>query len=118
MAEEGKRLRSTRSYGLKSPGSRAQECGRLIVATARLHQCLSRILTRASLENVVSNLAAIGVSPTIAIVFHLIAIGGRLRVLLTPKHLDHQQHVLRAERGCDFCLRAGAIHSLVERESH
>ena len=118
MAEEGKRLRSTRSYGLKSPGSRAQECGRLIVATARPDQCLSRILTCASLENVVRSLAAIGVSAPIAIVFHLIAIGGRLRVLLTPKHLDHQQHVLRAERDCDFYVRAGAIHPLVERESH
>jgi dihydroxyacid dehydratase/phosphogluconate dehydratase len=118
VAEEGKRLRSMRSYGPKSTGLRAQECGRLIVATVRPDQCLSRILTCASLENVVRNLAAIGVSATIAIVFHLLAIAGRLRVLLTPKDFKHQQHVLRAEPGCDFDLRASASRSLVERESH
>ena len=64
----------------------AQESGRLIVTMAREDRRLSKILTRASLENAVRTLAAIGGSTNI--VLHLLAIAGRLNVPLTLEDFD------------------------------
>src|SRR6202161_4336108 len=65
----------------------AQESGRLIVGMAREDRRLSKVLTRASFENALRTLAAIGGSTNI--VLHLLAIAGRLCVPLVLEDFDH-----------------------------